>query len=121
MGKSKKEVKGLDIIPGHIKRFHFTETSKKVPHIAWNSLVKNSKRDFPLLNLKKKHYMYFIHSYYAPDTIPEKYIAAYCLYHDCRFVAMLSYKNLLATQFHPEKSGQVGLSLLQNWVHSLKK
>ncbi|MDQ2711188.1 MAG: imidazole glycerol phosphate synthase subunit HisH [Acidobacteriota bacterium] len=99
---------GLGILPGQIKRF---TGSMRVPHMGWNSLsrVKNSR----LLNgLEDEPFTYFAHSYYAP-VIRET--AATCTYAH-PYTAVIEHENVHAVQFHPEKSGPVGLQVLRNFV-----
>jgi len=104
--------KGLDLIPGKVLRF--PKSKLKVPHMGWNNI--KIKQTHPLFEgISQNAFVYFVHSYYV-DTAPE-YILADCEY-GLEFAASVtnSEGNLMGTQFHPEKSGTVGLRLLKNFV-----
>jgi imidazole glycerol phosphate synthase glutamine amidotransferase subunit len=99
---------GLGIFPGSVKRF---QGPARIPHMGWNSL--ECTRPSRLLNnLIGETFTYFAHSYYAPvidDT------AATCTYiHP--YTAVLELDNVYAVQFHPEKSGPVGLQVMRNFL-----
>ena len=103
---------GLDLVPGRVVRFPQSEL--KVPHMGWNSLV--VKQDIPLLKgIQNGSFVYFVHSYYV--STDEKYRAAVCDYGG-EFSAVITNEagNVLGTQFHPEKSGDIGLRMLRNFV-----
>src|SRR5205085_1110987 len=102
------ELDGLNILSGVVKRF---EVSLRVPHMGWNEIV--PRPDTTLLqNLGPKPYLYFAHSYYAPVG-PET--AATCEY-GVPYTAVVEYQNLFGVQFHPEKSGALGLRIVKNFV-----
>ncbi len=105
-------VKGLGVIPGHVRRFQSTDV--KIPHMGWNqvSLDENHKL---LQGVANNSYFYFVHSYYA-FLENEKLIAGTCTYGNDRVTAMVSQGNVFATQFHPEKSQEMGLQILQNFT-----
>lgn len=100
-------VQGLGLLPGQIRRFRFSDEEIRIPHMGWNTLVSH--------NDLKDRYMYFIHSYRAEKT-PADLVTAYCDYAGDLFPAVVHQKNILATQFHPEKSSDAGLDLLRRWV-----
>ena len=108
---------GLGIIPGTAVRFKFSENEihwrLKIPHMGWNQIVFR-KKDNPILqNVPPNAYMYFVHSYYVcPED--EGVIATETEY-GVRFTSMIWHKNIFATQFHPEKSQQYGLSIIKNF------
>ncbi len=106
--------KGIDIIPGRVIRFPASEL--KVPHMGWNSLI--IKKNIPILNgIEDGSFVYFVHSYHvSTDT---EYEVALCDY-GLEFPAVISNKagNVVGTQFHPEKSGAIGLRMLRNFVES---
>jgi len=104
--------KGLDIVPGRVIRFPVSEL--KVPHMGWNSLI--IRKNIPLFKHVRNHsFVYFVHSYYVA-THP-KYQAAVSDY-GVEFSAVITNEagNVIGTQFHPEKSGKVGLQILRNFV-----
>ena len=105
------DVTGLDLIPGENVRFR---GEKKVPHMGWNEL--SIEREHPLLDGVDGEYAYFVHSYYAvPDD--REAIVATTEYGE-RFASVIANPNgtVFGTQFHPEKSGEVGLNILRNFV-----
>jgi len=105
------DVEGLDLIPGTNLRF---DGDRKVPHMGWNELA--VERDHPLLAGVDGEYAYFVHSYYAePDDTAAT--AASTEYGE-RFASVVANEagNVMGTQFHPEKSGETGLRILENFV-----
>ena len=100
--------KGLGIFPGSIKRF---AGNARIPHMGWNSLS-TVKACHLLKELAEETFTYFAHSYYAPLLSAT---AATCTYiHP--YSAILEQENIFAVQFHPEKSGSVGLRVMQNFL-----
>jgi len=115
---------GLNLIPGVIKRFpEILENRKiKVPHIAWNTIYKSTITwdSTALKDLVNDDFMYFIHSYYVH---PEDKSCVLTLtdYDSIEFCSSILYNNIFATQFHPEKSADKGISIYRNWakIHNL--
>lgn len=110
---------GLDLISGVIKRFpeKIEERVIKVPHIAWNTIYK-SKREWnesALSELENNDFMYFIHSYYVKPS-DETCILTKTNYDGIEFCSSILKKHIFATQFHPEKSADKGLSIYKNWA-----
>lgn len=104
-----KGVKGLDVLKGEVLRL---PEGLKVPHMGWNNLeLKNKCR---LLEGICNDYMYFVHSYYVKPE-EEDIIAATTSY-GIDIPAAICKDNVFATQFHPEKSGEIGLNILKNFV-----
>lgn len=98
--------KGLGILKGDIVRF---DNTLKVPHMGWNNLL--FKTSDPLLKyIKEGDYVYFVHSYYVKENNDE--VLAYAEY-GVDVPAIIRKGNVYATQFHPEKSGEVGLNILK--------
>lgn len=109
--ESGKAIKGLGIIPGIVKRF----PGRKVPQIGWNQTkAKDNSKLFS--KLPQDSFFYYIHSYYVTpdDTGVSAAEAEYYL----RYCSAVERGNLAAVQFHPEKSGKIGLQLLENWARS---
>ena len=109
---------GLNLIPGIIKRFpdSFDQRKIKVPHITWNQIYEYnySWENTPLRDLKDNEFMYFIHSYYVkPDG--ENCILTNTNYEGIEFCSSVIKENIFATQFHPEKSADKGISIYKNW------
>jgi glutamine amidotransferase len=102
----------LNLIGGNCPRFRLADKSLKIPHMGWNELVV-TRSHYILKDVKKGDEFYFVHSYY-PRPSDASHVFAICEY-EVTFPAVIGYKNLFATQFHPEKSGRVGLTLLHNF------
>ncbi len=105
-------VPGIGALAGKIKRIPVGEY-KKIPHMGWNSLsFPNKGRLFD--GLDEGSYVYFVHSYYLEASDPA-IVTATCEY-NTTIHASVECNNVFACQFHPEKSGSVGLSILQNFI-----
>ncbi|RRO12293.1 imidazole glycerol phosphate synthase subunit HisH [Flavobacteriaceae bacterium 14752] len=98
---------GLGIFDVEVKRF---QTQLKVPHMGWN-LIKNLKTDL-FQDLPHETYMYFVHSYYVPSNPDSIADSDY----DLNFCAALQKNNFYGVQFHPEKSGEWGENILDNFL-----
>jgi glutamine amidotransferase len=106
------EYAGLGVIPGQVVRFT-SEPGLKIPHMGWNGLDITCPN--PLLaGIENGDHVYFVHSYYVVPH--DQQVIAATTTHGRPFVSMIARGNLFATQFHPEKSQQVGLKLLQNFA-----
>ena len=102
------EFPGLAIFAGRIRRF---DSSARVPHMGWNELeVKNGSR--LLQGVGTRPHVYFAHSYYAPINDAT---AATCTY-TVPYTAVLESSNIFGVQFHPEKSGPIGLRVVRNFI-----
>jgi imidazole glycerol phosphate synthase glutamine amidotransferase subunit len=102
------EVRGLGLYPGAVQRF---PPGARVPHMGWNQL--EARRDSRLLRgIAPRSYVYFAHSYYVP-VVAEA--AAVCTY-GLRYTAAIEAGNVSGVQFHPEKSGAIGLRIVRNFL-----
>ncbi len=102
------EVRGLGIFPGTVRRF---PADARVPHMGWNDL--EPRRPSRLLaGLAPRPFVYFAHSYYVPET---EAAAAVCTY-SVPYTALLESGNICGVQFHPEKSGPIGLRIVKNFL-----
>ncbi len=110
-----ERVEGLGLLPGAIKALPKDE-GIKVPHIGWNSLKTYDNLLFG--GLPEDPYVYFVHSYYL-DAGERSIVAAQCDY-GITFDAAVGRGKVYATQFHPEKSGEIGLKILKNWSTLIK-
>lgn len=107
-------VEGLGIIPGRVGQFP-AAPGLPVPHIGWNTLQQQRPSKL-LASLTAQDRMYFVHSFRAvPQPENSDWVLATGGYGE-DFVAAVNKGNVYASQFHPEKSGQAGLQLLQNFV-----
>ncbi|MGF1923200.1 MAG: imidazole glycerol phosphate synthase subunit HisH [Bacteroidia bacterium] len=112
---------GLDLISGVIKRFpeEFEGRKVKVPQIAWNKIYAHHQdwENSPLKDLPNNEFMYFIHSYYVKPLV-DNCIITKTNYDGIEFCSAILDNNIFATQFHPEKSGEKGLSIYKNWANN---
>jgi glutamine amidotransferase len=107
--------KGLDIFNGKVIKIPL---EVKIPHMGWNTL-RILKPDNPLVReVPNESYVYFVHSYYGAAECADDVISR--TYYGLDFPSALSTKNVFATQFHPEKSGETGLHILKNFVGFVK-
>ncbi|MDO5146939.1 MAG: imidazole glycerol phosphate synthase subunit HisH [Eubacteriales bacterium] len=106
-------VRGLGLLEGTIRRIPDKE-GLKIPHMGWNS-IKIKKGATLFHGLEEEPYVYFVHSYYLSAAHPED-VAATCEY-STQIHASVEKGNIFACQFHPEKSGAVGLKILENFIN----
>ena len=105
-------VRGLGFIPGLVKRF---DIDLSVPHIGWNGLnIKKPSRIFSGLGGDEK--FYFVHSYHVVSEDDGAVLTT--TDYGCEFVSSIQIGNIIATQFHPEKSGSFGLRILKNFLET---
>lgn len=107
-------VDGLGFLPGAVRRFRPVSPADKVPQIGWNTV--HWRQPHPLFaGLASGSEFYFVHSYYPAPSQPERVLAE-TEYAGVRFASAVGRGCLAATQFHPEKSGRIGLRLLANFA-----
>ncbi|RKF73298.1 Imidazole glycerol phosphate synthase hisHF [Golovinomyces cichoracearum] len=110
-------ISGLGLIDGYLDRF--TDNSKSVPHIGWNNAHVKGNRG--MYGLRQKSKYYYVHSYkmpYQKDELENQgWIVATAKYGDEEFIGAIAKGNILATQFHPEKSGAAGLRVLKAFLY----
>lgn len=105
--------RGLNVIPGRVVRFPADAMGGlKVPHMGWNTVSIRRPTD-ALAGIPDQGYFYFVHSYYVTPDDPQT-VAAETVY-GVRFASVLAWRNVVACQFHPEKSQALGLSLLRKF------
>ncbi|MBP7637944.1 MAG: imidazole glycerol phosphate synthase subunit HisH [Kiritimatiellae bacterium] len=104
----------LGLLPGRAVRFRPSDRRDKVPQIGWNQV--KAARPHPLLSgIADESEFYFVHSYYPAPDAPSLTLGTTC-YAGVTFSSMVARGNVAATQFHPEKSGRIGLRLLENFL-----
>jgi glutamine amidotransferase len=109
---------GLGLLPGNVVRF--PDATLTVPHVGWNQLCRTSSPSAsPILDgIPDGAYAYFVHSYYvAPEEVGD--VAATTEYGP-EFASVVGRGSIWGAQFHPEKSQEVGLTLLENYVRLVR-
>jgi glutamine amidotransferase len=101
------ELAGAGIFPGKCRRF---PSSVKSPHVGWNSLEVGEESRL-LRGIAQDSFVYYTHSFHAPAVPAASGVSEYGL----RFTGAVEQENVFGVQFHPEKSGEVGLSILKNF------
>ena len=110
--ESENDVEGLGLLPGEILKIP-PKDDLKIPHMGWNSIeIKLGAKLFQ--GIEQNAYVYFVHSYYLKASNVEDVAATteYCT----KIHASVEHGNIFACQFHPEKSGEVGLQILKNFA-----
>ena len=106
---------GLGLIPGSVNPFPASHPERgfKIPHMGWNDVILSAEGDrHAVLAPLAGQQVYYVHSYYCAPENPEHMLAA-CSYGDYPFAAAIGRDNIIAVQFHPEKSQRAGLALLE--------
>ncbi len=114
IGYEETETKGLGWISGKVSKIDNKDGKYKLPHIGWNqiNIVKESKI---FKNIKNNSHMYFVHSY---EFIPnDKSVISSTTDYSTKVVCSAEKENLFGTQFHPEKSDQIGLKIIENFIN----
>jgi glutamine amidotransferase len=104
----------LNVIPGAVRKL---PSSLKVPQMGWNQVAIEAEH-WLLRDIPDNSYFYFVHSFYGEPE--DRRVVVGSTEYGLRFAAILARDNVLATQFHPEKSGARGLQLYRNFVQSLR-
>lgn len=110
-------VKGLDIFKGTITKIPNQNRTLKIPHMGWNNISIKQKNGI-FKDIEGEPYVYFVHSFYLKAQ--DKDIVAATTQYGVEIDAAVQKGNIIATQFHPEKSGDVGLKMLKNFVEMVK-
>ncbi|MEG0314225.1 MAG: imidazole glycerol phosphate synthase subunit HisH [Erysipelotrichaceae bacterium] len=110
-GYEGNETSGLGLLKGNIKLMHDSEV--RIPHIGWNNLIINNE-DPIAKNLSNNSYVYYVHSYCATE-MNETELVAYSTYGTIKIPGLVRKGNVMGAQFHPEKSGEEGLTILKNF------
>ena len=111
-------VRGLCVLKGEVKRFRRSKESLKIPHMGWNTIARNTKYEIRttkvLKNIPSGSFMYFVHSYYVRPK--DKQITLTTTNYGIDFVSGIRKDSVYGFQFHPEKSQELGLRILKNFV-----
>ena len=114
---------GLDFFEGHIEEIPKKNSANKkikIPHIGWGNLLlhdtNNELCKFVMQDLREGDSVYFIHSYMAKMKDPS-YIAATSVYEDNVIPSIVANRNIIGCQFHPEKSGAIGLRIIKRFIN----
>ncbi len=107
-------VECLGLVPGDVKRFSPPDSSYKIPQMGWNKATFN--KDHPVFSgIDSESEFYFVHSYYPAPEI-DSHVYATTDYAGVDFASVIGHDNIIASQFHPERSGRVGLKMLANFA-----
>ncbi|MDJ0688760.1 MAG: imidazole glycerol phosphate synthase subunit HisH [Xenococcaceae cyanobacterium MO_188.B32] len=117
-GSEEGQEPGLGIIPGMVRRFR-SEPGITIPHMGWNQLEFVQPHLALWQQLNSNPYVYFVHSYYVEPSDPQVN-SAMVTHGSQRVTAAIARDNIMAVQFHPEKSADDGLQILANFVTSIK-
>lgn len=115
--------KGLGILKGNIDRIDKFSVNKKflkIPHVTWSKLELDLKNNCSILNnVKPNQMVYFVHSYCVDKNslVNKDIVKSFVNYSDVVIVALVQKENIYGCQFHPEKSGEVGLRILKNFIN----
>jgi len=110
---------GLDLIEGDVVKFNISKVDK-VPQIGWNSVNFIDKEHFLLQGIPNNSYFYFVHSFYVIAGNKEN-VLGLTQYGDIEYSSIISKDNIIATQFHPEKSSKYGIKMYENFIDFCKK
>ena len=107
-------VNGFGLLPGAVKRFQLNENERiKIPHMGWNKV--HLSNSHPMWNkIDSDSRFYFVHSFYA--EVANKSLEMATSSHGKKFTCAIAKDNIFAVQFHPEKSSELGLQLLKNFI-----
>ncbi len=116
------DFEGLNLIPGKVVHFPALENHEKVPHVGWNGIFPGDSegqwRSTILEGIPPQANVYFVHSFVL-EPEQEKHVLAKTTYGGYEFCSAIRHENITGTQFHPEKSGPIGLAIIKNFLNSL--
>ena len=110
---------GLGIVPGIVRRFK-SEPHLTIPQMGWNQLKLKQPQNQLWQDLPKDPYVYFVHSFYV-DPVDSDLSSATVTHGSQTVTAAIARDNLVAVQFHPEKSSDNGLKILSNFITSVRQ
>lgn len=110
---------GINIVSGKVKKFRFESQGVHVPHVGWNEVQhSNNMRLFE--SIDSGNHFYFVHSYFVEVNDKDIKIGK-TDYADKNFISCIETENIFATQFHPEKSGKIGIKMCSNFKKIIKE
>lgn len=115
------DFEGLDLIAGKVVHFPELQNHEKIPEVGWNQISEahpGGWRGTILEEIPPGASVYFVHSY-IPVPEHEKHVLAKSRYGGYEFCSAIKHENITGTQFHPEKSGSIGLAIIKNFINSL--
>jgi glutamine amidotransferase len=116
------DYEGLDLIKGNVKKFPTEDgtTVVKVPQIGWNKIhfPNGKKNNTPFEEIEDGAYMYFVHSYYV-DIHNTEMMQTFTEYGGIDYCSSILKENIFGTQFHPEKSGELGVEIYKKWASTI--
>ncbi|MDR1475516.1 MAG: imidazole glycerol phosphate synthase subunit HisH [Holosporales bacterium] len=122
IGEEFGEHVGINIIPGRVKQIpsvNNLRNSVKIPHIGWNAIVNEQNKESwdngILKGIQPGEFVYFAHSFYV-DLRDKQLCIAQCVYENTSIPAVVRLNNIHGCQFHPEKSGPVGIKIIKNFL-----
>ncbi|TFF97965.1 MAG: imidazole glycerol phosphate synthase subunit HisH [Promethearchaeota archaeon] len=113
------EFEGLDIISGKVVKFDINKVDK-IPQIGWNNVDFQKTDHYLIQDIPDGAYFYFVHSYYGIPRNKEN-VLGLTKYGETEFCSMIQNNNVVATQFHPEKSSKYGIQMYRNFILHCKK
>ena len=118
-GSAEGKEAGLGIVPGTVRRF-VSEPDITIPQMGWNQLEIAQPQNYLWQDLPRDPYVYFVHSFYV-EPVDSKLNSAMVTHGSQTVTAAIARDNLVAVQFHPEKSSDNGLKILANFVTSVRE
>ncbi|MDA0902460.1 MAG: imidazole glycerol phosphate synthase subunit HisH [Proteobacteria bacterium] len=115
-GYENGETEGLNFISGKVTKIDNHHNILKIPHMGWNDLALSQQQHPLLKNIKNGDHAYFVHSYHFICNDKNTVLAT--VDYGSHITAIIAKDNIIATQFHPEKSSDTGLTLLKNFINS---
>ena len=109
---------GFGIIKAKSKKFKNNSKSIKIPHMGFNDIFNTEPITSKFLLTGNGSDFYFLHSYCIQEISNSKVECLYCNYENILFIAAFQFKNIFCTQFHPEKSGEIGISLISKFINA---
>jgi glutamine amidotransferase len=114
IGRENNNTRGLNWLPGEVVELKPSRTELKVPHMGWNNLKIETPKHQIFKGIKNNEHFYFVHSYIFQPTDPSDVMAT--INYGGQVVAIIGRDNIVGTQFHPEKSQEMGLRLISNFI-----